>query len=108
MNCLSILLAVSIHLGLENEYNNVHPHARCTVDKNIIGAYYNSEYRLSSYIGRVKKHKDLEIEYGIVTGYTGSDIVPMFRIKKDRWFIAPAYETTGNAGFVIGIEFNIK
>ena len=97
-----------MHLGLENKYNDIHPHARCTLDKNIIGVYYNSEYRLSSYVGRIKKYKKLEIEYGIVTGYKESDIVPMFRIKKDKWFIAPAYERTGNAGIVIGIEFSIK
>jgi len=32
----------------------------------------------------------------------------MFRVKKDKWFIAPAYETTGNLGLVVGIEFNLK
>ena len=50
----------------------------------------------------------LEIEYGLVIGYTGAPIAPMLRVKKDNFFIAPAYEVTGNVGVVIGLEFNLK
>ena len=96
-----------MHVGLDNSYNNIHPHARCTIDNTIVGAYYNSEYSISSYIGKIYKYKSLEIEYGLVTGYTGYDIAPMLRIKKDNFFIAPAYETTGNVGFIIGLEYKL-
>jgi hypothetical protein len=34
MNCLGLFLAVSMHMGLEANYNNIHPHARCTIDEN--------------------------------------------------------------------------
>ena len=108
MSCLSLLLALSMHVGLDNEYNSIHPHARCTIDNTILGTYYNSEYNVSSYIGKIYNYNNLEIEYGLVTGYTGSNIAPMFRVKKDKWFIAPTYETTGNLGLVVGIEFNLK
>ena len=37
MNCLALFVAFTMHIGLENEYNNVHPHARCTVDQYIGG-----------------------------------------------------------------------
>lgn len=108
MSCLSLLVALSMHVGLENEYNSIHPHARCTIDNTILGAYYNSEYSLSSYVGKVYKYNNLEIEYGLVTGYTGTPIAPMLRIKKDNFFIAPAYEVEGNVGVVVGFEFRLK
>ena len=108
MSCLSLLVALSMHIGLENEYNSIHPHARCTVDNNIVGAYYNSEYNISSYIGKIYNYNNIEIEYGLVTGYTGSNIAPMIRVKKDNFFISPAYEIEGNVGIVIGLEFNLK
>ena len=43
MNCLSLLLALSLHMGLEGDYNNIHPHVRCDINNTIAGAYYNSE-----------------------------------------------------------------
>jgi hypothetical protein len=96
-----------MHVGLDNEYNSIHPHARCTLDNTILGVYYNSEYNASSYIGKVHNY-NIEIEYGLVTGYTGSNIAPMLRIKKDNFFIAPAYEVEGNIGIVVGFEFKLK
>ena len=108
MNCLNFLLALSLHIGLDNEYNSIHPHARCTIDDNILGAYYNSEYNVSSYIGKFFDYKDTTIEYGLVTGYSGSDIAPMIRLKKDNFFVAPAYEVTGNIGIVIGVEIKLQ
>ena len=108
MNCLSLLVAVSMHVGLEDNYNSIHPHARCTLDDTILGTYYNSEYNLSSYVGKIYNYNNLEIEYGLVTGYTGTPIAPMLRVKKDNFFIAPAYEVTGNIGIVLGLEFNLK
>ena len=108
MSCISLLIALSLHVGLEGDYNAVHPHARCTIDNTILGAYYNSEYSLSSYVGKVYNYNNLEIEYGLVTGYTGSNIAPMLRIKKDNFFIAPAYEVEGNVGVVVGFEFRLK
>ena len=101
MSCLSLLFAASLHIGLENKYNNYHPHARCQVDSLITGVYYNSEDRISSYVGL--EHEGWEI--GLVTGYTYKDVVPMIRYKKDKWLIAPAIEKNGSKGFVIGVEF---
>ena len=104
MNCLSLLFALSLHVGLEGDYNSYHPHARCEKDSLISGIYYNSEDRISSYVGL--QYEGLEL--GLVTGYSYSDIVPMIRYKKDNWFIAPAYEKGGSKGIVIGLEFKIK
>ena len=99
--CLSLLLAASMHLGLEDKYNNLHPHARCQQDALISGVFYNSEERISSYVGL--QHNGFEL--GLVTGYTYADVVPMVRYKKNNWFFAPALEKDGRKGFVIGLEF---
>ena len=104
MSCLSLLFAASLHIGLENKYNNYHPHARCQVDSLITGVYYNSEDRISSYVGL--EHEGWEI--GLVTGYTSQDVLPMIRYKKNNWFIAPAWEVDGNMGVVVGLEFKLK
>jgi len=108
LSCLSLLVALSTHIGLDNNYNSIHPHARCTLDNTILGVYYNSEYNLSSYVGKTYDYKDLEIEYGLVTGYTGAPIAPMLRVKKNNFFIVSAYEVTRNVGVVIGLEYNLK
>jgi len=109
MSCLSLLIALSLHVGLENNYNNIHPHARCTIDNTISGAYYNSEERVSFYVGKkipdIDKGWDLEI--GLVTGYSGADVVPLVRYINDGWFISPSYETTGNIGIVFGYELDL-
>jgi len=101
MSCLSLMLAISMHIGLEGDYNNIHPHARCQQDALISGVYYNSEKNVSAYVGL--EHNGWEV--GLVTGYTYSDVVPMIRYKKDNWFITPAVESNGSKGIVIGLEF---
>ena len=102
--CLSILLAVSTHLGLDNNYNDVHPHVRCTIDNWITGAYYNSERNISYYVGR----KISNFEIGLVTGYNSYDVLPMIRYINNGWFVAPAYEKSNNVGLTVGYEFTIK
>ena len=104
MNCLSIFFAVSMHLGLQGEYNEYHPHARCQVDSLISGVYYNSEDNISFYTGL--EHNGFEV--GLVTGYDHGEIIPMLRYKKNNFFIAPALETNGNKGIVIGFEFKLE
>ena len=67
--CLSLLVAVSMHMGLEGNYNGIHPHARCQIDNTITGIFYNSEESFSIYAGKefdIDKYVKLEI--GIATG----------------------------------------
>jgi len=109
MSCLSLLVALSLHMGLEGNYNNIHPHVRCDINNNTIaGAYYNSEENISFYVGKKIPMYNIELEVGLVTGYSGADIVPMLRVKKGNWFLSPAYETTSNnVGIVFGYEFKL-
>ena len=102
--CIALSVAISMHLGLDNNYNNIHPHARCNIDSTITGVYYNSEDNISTYIG--KKYNNIEV--GIVTGYSSNKIVPMIRYVNNGFFISPAYETNGNYGVTIGIELGFK
>ena len=104
MSCLSLLLTASIHVGLEGDYQNVHPHVRCEVEHSffnstIAGAYYNSESKVSTYIGQ----RFGRVEVGLVTGYSSYSLLPMVRVTYDKWYISPAYETD-NWGIVLGWE----
>ena len=108
MNCLGLFLALSMHVGLEADYNNIHPHARCTVDNKIAGVYYNSENRISTYVGREFELDEYwTLELGLMTGYESEDVLPMIRYKAGGLFISPAYEKHNgeeNFGVVIGWE----
>ena len=104
MSCLSLMLAISMHIGLEGDYNAIHPHARCQKDALISGVYYNSEDNISFYTGL--EHNGFEL--GLVTGYSHNEIVPMIRYKKNNIFVSPAIEKNGTKGLVIGFEFKIE
>ena len=115
-SCLSLFLALTMHLGLEANYNNIHPHARCTIDNVITGAYYNSEENVSYYVGTIIPKVDYNnernywnLELGLVAGYSGAKVAPMIRYINDGWFVAPSYETThgGNIGVTIGYEIKL-
>ena len=96
-------LALSYHLlGAEYDLNYIHPHVRYESDVFISGAYYNSEYRTSLYLGQ-KLNKYLEV--AIVTGYNDT-IIPYFRATYDNWFITPAAYPDG-VGAVIGYEVKL-
>ena len=43
MNCISILLTLSLHLGMSGDFNEINPHLRCEVANSNFGMYYNSE-----------------------------------------------------------------
>ena len=107
MNCLAILLSFTMHLGVQGDYNNIHPHLNCEKDSLIVGTYYNSERKLSYYIGKKYKINKWEIDTALVTGYHDNAIQPMIRFKRERFYIAPMYEkyyNDTNYGIVIGYE----
>ena len=88
MSCLSLLLAASIHVGLEGDYQNVHPHVRCEVEHS------------DNLLANVDTSR---VEVGLVTGYSSYSLLPMVRVTYDKWYISPAYETD-NWGIVLGWE----
>ena len=102
-------LAFSLHLGLNGDYNDVHPQIRIEHDRFIAGAYYNSEFALSPYAGVKYDYGDIFVEGGIVGGYSAlGSIIPFARAgynlsDNSAVFITPGVEDN-NVGVVVGIE----
>ena len=123
MNCLSILLTLTLHLGMAGDFNGINPHVRCEIEERSFGMYYNSEKETSFYMSRDYKLRNSEIEIGLVTGYRDANVMPLIRWKKNDWFIAPIYATRWyytkypdhttwfkgekDTGVLIGYEFKI-
>jgi len=124
MNCISILLTLSLHLGMQAGFNEINPHIRCEVENYSTGMYYNSEKNISFYMSRDFSIRESEIEIGLATGYRDANVIPIVRWKKNNWFIAPMYGRTWyyteytdrptvwfkgekDYGVIIGYEFKI-
>jgi hypothetical protein len=109
-------IAVSTHLGLEGDYNSVHPHVRFVEDGAIAGAYYNSMERISFYAGHRIESGNAGLELALVTGYDEwMPVAPYIRGTYDlgnvRAFASPTGETWNgetNIGVVFGIEYQFK
>lgn len=110
-------IALSTHLGLEGNYNEVHPQIRLEQDYAVAGAYYNSESNISMYIGAKYDIDDFFVEGGFVTGYSSADIAqPYARAgysfnDTTNVFVAPAiemYNDKNNTGLVVGVEIFFK
>ena len=101
---IELALALSLHIGLEGDYNEIHPHIRYNEQNYIAGAYYNSTDKVSFYVGKRWEYNDFGIEAGAVTGYSDAEITPYIRGTYKNLFIAPAQER-GTVGVVIGYEF---
>jgi hypothetical protein len=103
-------LLISAHLGFAKSYNDIHPHIGVYLNKDFfVGAYYNSEERISAYIAyKLDIFKQLNLELGVVTGYDSYEVVPMLKLNYNNIFIAPATESVNgktNLGLVVGLEW---
>ena len=104
-------LAMTAHLGLAGEYNEIHPHIRYDNNQLIAGAFLNSIDNVSLYVGRRFEHNNFGFELTATTGYL-SLIVPQVRGTYDvhsniRLFAGNAIEKIDNnirSGAVVGIE----
>lgn len=107
MSCLAIGLALSLHAGLENKYNQRHPYLMCEHERVIAGVYYNSLDTWSLVGGyKYKITDDLSLDVGVVTGYQ-YDVVPLARLRYKNIFVMPALEDD-RAGIVVGFQFEYK
>ena len=97
-------LALSNHVGFDNNYNEIHPHIRFKTDDNISGAFYNSERTISFYTGKEFTFDNFTLDIGIVSGYQNNKIAPMVTIKKNNFFIMPGVENK-TIGLVVGYEY---
>lgn len=107
MSCLAIGLALSLHVGLENNYNQRHPYVMCENENVIGGVYYNSLDKLSIVGGyKIQLSDDLTVDVGAVTGYV-YDVVPMVRLRYKNLFVMPALEDD-RTGVVVGFQYEFK
>jgi hypothetical protein len=106
-------LALSQHLGFQQDYNAIHPHIRLQHNSYIAGAYYNSEKRVSAYAGYRFEYNDLGLELGAVGGYVKlGGTIPYVRFTYDIndnvvLFTSPSGERVNgeiNYGIVAGVE----
>ena len=100
---IELALGISLHLGLTQNYNEIHPHIRWSEQGYIAGAYYNSVENVSAYAGYRWEFGDFGLEAAAVTGYPEGDIVPFGRATYKNFFVAPAMEE-GTVGAVLGYE----
>lgn len=111
-------IAFSVHIGLDGSYNGIHPNIRLENDDFMVGAYLNSEEKLSVYAGvNHEITSNIDIEYGLVTGYDAFDypVVPFTRFlykidENNSIFVAPVAESLyngNNFGINIGYELTI-
>jgi hypothetical protein len=106
---LSACLALSLHI-LPGDWNSVHPCLRYERDGWVVGAFLNSEERLSLSVGREWTSGPWWAQAGLATGYSAAPVVPMVRGGYDfgpaRAFVAPAATVDGDLGIVLGLEIN--
>ena len=111
---LLIGLALSTHLSLAGDYNEIHPHVRLENEHLASGIYYNSIRNTSVYFGLHESITEkLSVEAGIATGYDSfNPVIPYGRVvyglnNNVDIFIAPTAEkrrNNVNAGIVLGLE----
>ena len=101
---IELALGISIHLGLAQSYNEIHPHIRYIEQGYMAGVYYNSVENISAYAGYRWEFNDFGLEAAAVTGYPEADVVPYVRGTYKDFFVAPAIED-GTVGAVVGYEF---
>ena len=113
MEALVLSLGLSLHAGLDQDYNEIHPHVRYNRNNIIAGAYYNSVDKVSLYGGyRFEPTENIGLELTVVTGYPAlGPVVPMGRVTYDfgdvRTFMAPSAEDNNGDvtfGVVLGVE----
>ena len=111
-------LAVTTHLGLNDNYNSIHPHLRIEYERFVSGTYYNSMHTNSLYLGLENTvGNNLTLEVGVVTGYDSINaIIPYTRLSYKfednvELFASPTVEKNSqatNLGLVLGFQYFIK
>ena len=103
-------LALSAHL-FAGDYQSVHPSIRCDRDGWNVGAFLNSEDRISLTAGRTFKSGPWWAEVGAATGYEYAKVVPFARFGRIlsegyHVFVLPTLKPDSHSvGFVVGFEY---
>jgi len=98
---LELGLALTLHLNMNQDYNEFHPYGRFSYQDYNIGAFYNSEKRISYFTStNINLDNNVDVEIGLVSGYR-KDIIPLVRLRYGTFFMMPGIEND-NVGIVIG------
>ena len=103
-------IMISAHLGLQGDYNSIHPMIGLEYNNYFAGAYYNSEEKISGVFGKkIEFNNDFDIEIGIVTGYNSEPILPLAKFNYKNFFVTPGYEEYNGSrvGIIIGTEWRL-
>lgn len=101
---IEYIIALSLHLGMGDDYNSIHPRIQWNNDGTLVGAYLNSHSELSAFVGHRWESGDWGVEVGLVTGYNIAPVVPFVKYNWKNIWLAPAIHEE-NLGAVIGIEW---
>jgi hypothetical protein len=122
---IELLLAFTLHLNTDYDYNEVHPHIHYEHATSVVaGVYKNSCVNLdecrsdiSFYAGYKHRTDKAWVEVGGVTGYAAAPVTPFIRVGYDitpwaRVFVGPYAEkdylnNKFNIKPVIGVEFRL-
>ena len=101
---LELIISLSLHIGMGDDYNAVHPQIRWNQDDYIAGVYLNSHAELSAFIGHRWEKNDFGFELGLVTGYNIAPVVPFFKVDYNNFYVAPAIHE-GQVRAIVGYEW---
>ena len=98
---LELGIALTLHFAMNEEYNEVHPYMKFSNQNYNVGAFYNSEKRISYFTStNINLDNNVDVEIGLVSGYR-KDITPLVRLRYGTFFMMPGIEND-NVGIVIG------
>jgi hypothetical protein len=104
-------IALSLHIGLDNDYNSIHPFVMGEYNNFIGGAYLNSENNISPFLAyKFNLTDQFSIDIGAVGGYNSYSVLPMFKLNYDInqnfvFFVAPAVENN-KSGMILGVQIS--
>lgn len=114
LESLYFSLALSAHIGVNDNLNYIHPNVGFEYKNIYIGAYYNSERKTSAYAVKKFDFEHIDLNVGIVSGYNSLNVAPYISItksltEKTTLFLLPTIDNkTKKPALVLGIEFLIK
>jgi hypothetical protein len=107
VDSITLSLALTLHTGINFEYNQIHPHVRYSTNTFISGIYYNSVRKPSVYVGKTFSLGSTTLETILVTGYM-YPVIPAIKLNYGNFFVSPLVDKVKGktqTGIVLGTEF---
>lgn len=85
--CAILLIAASLHVGAQQEYNEIHPALGIECEEWSAGYFENSEGGDSLWAAKRFTRNHLFGEIGLASGYLDNPVIPFARIGYDLGFV---------------------